>query len=370
MRVLIAPNSFKHCLDAREVGAAIRRGVRSACPEAVTDIIPLSDGGDGLIAALADQPRALRMEAETTDPLGRPIRASWLKMGPWAVIESAAASGLARLKDSGEYAPLTASTAGTGILVRAALENGCRRIAVGLGGSATVDAGCGLAAALGFGLLDDQTREIPKGGGGLARLARIDVSGKDPRLVRATVTALADVENSLADAATVYAPQKGASPAEVRLLSRNLEHWARVVKRDLGVDVACIPGGGAAGGMGAGCIAFLGAQLVPGAQWVAEQLGLRPAMRRADLVLTGEGRIDNQTVFGKVPAFVGRMARSLGKPVMALGGTVAAGADLTAVGITRCIAISPPGLPLTAAIKNAAKYLEMAAAELMLVFRR
>ena len=369
MRIVIAPNSFKNCLPARAVAEAMARGIHAACPEAVTDIIPLSDGGDGLVAVMGAQLPGDLISTKTLDPLGHPLQALWFKTRDYALIEMALASGLARLKGPREYAPLTASTFGTGLLIRAALDHGCRRIILGLGGSATVDAGCGMASALGFRFLDHQEQPIPAGGGGLDRLERITADRADDRIKTITVVALTDVQNQLlgeSGAARVFAPQKGASPAEVKTLEHNLAHWSLVVERDLGRSVAAIPGAGAAGGLGAGCMAFLGATLVSGAQWMAEQTGLREAIRQADLVLTGEGRIDRQTALGKVPAHVARIAKSLNKPAIALGGSVADNTDLTSQGITRCVSITPPGVSLDEAIKKAKTNLEKTSAELMI----
>lgn len=369
MRVVIAPNSFKNCLGARDVAEALARGVRSACPGAETDIIPLSDGGDGLVSVLAGTLGGELVESDTLDALGRPVKAAWLKSDRYAVIEMALASGLARLKGPEEYAPLKASTFGTGVLIRAALDSGCRHLVIGLGGSATVDAGCGMALALGFRLEDGDGNSIPEGGGGLACLRRISRPRRNgARLKDVTVTALVDVQNPLlgsSGAARVYAPQKGAAPDEVELLERGLACWATIVERDVGVSVASVPGAGAAGGMGAGCVAFLGAALEPGAAWVANESGLAEAIRNADVVFTGEGRIDSQTRFGKVPAYVGQMAKAMNKPVVAFGGSVAKDADLVSIGISECIQISPPETGLAEAIRNAAENLEKASAKVV-----
>ena len=369
MRILIAPNSFKNCLGARAVGEAVARGFHAARPDTITDIIPMSDGGDGLVAVLAASPSTERIETTTRDALGRKLKADWLLTPEFAVIEMALASGLARLRGPEEYRPLVATTAGTGILIRAALDRGCRHIVMGLGGSATVDAGCGMAAALGIRLLVARGQPLPEGGGALGDLARIEMDDADQRLKDTRFTCLIDVQNPLlgpSGAARVFAPQKGANPAEVEQLESNLAHWATIVQRDLGVDVATLPGGGAAGGLGAGCIAFLGAVLESGAAWVARQNRLEDAMRPADLVITGEGRLDEQTAFGKVPAFVARMAQALGKPVIALGGSVAAGLDLQTAGIARCVAVTPPGTPLAAALREAENNLACAAAKLII----
>ena len=329
----------------------------------------MSDGGDGLVEVLAGSLSAERIETATRDALGRALKAAWLLTPEFAVIEMALASGLARLQGPEEYRPLVATTAGTGLLIRAALDRGCRHIVAGLGGSATVDAGCGMATALGVRLLTARGRPLPEGGGALGDLARIETGATDSRLKDTHFTCLIDVHNPLlgpSGAARVFAPQKGAAPAEVEQLESNLAHWATIVQRDLGVDVATLPGGGAAGGLGAGCVAFFGAALESGAAWVARQNRLAEAMLPADLVITGEGRLDEQTAFGKVPAFVARMAQTLGKRVIALGGSVAAGLDLRTIGIARCVAVTPPGTPLTAALREAENNLACAAAKLIM----
>lgn len=369
MRVLIAPNSFKNCLSARAVGEAIARGLRAARPDIVADIVPMSDGGDGLVQVLADTLQAERIETSTRDALGRPLTAAWLLTPDFAVIEMALASGLARLKGAEEYKPLITSTAGTGLLIRAALDRGCRRIVMGLGGSATVDAGCGMAAALGFRLLTKQGRPLPEGGGALIDLERIETSAADPRLKETRLTCLLDVQNPLLGpqgAARVFAPQKGASPADVERLEGALSRWAAIAKRDLGADISAMPGGGAAGGLGAGCVAFLGASLEPGAEWVARQSHLEQAILHADLVITGEGRLDEQTAFGKVPAFVAQKAQAFNKPVVALGGAVAEGLDLRNIGIRRCVAVTPPGTPLATALREAENNLAYVASRLIM----
>lgn len=369
MRVLIAPNSFKNCLSARAVGEAIAHGFRAAQPDTITDIIPLSDGGDGLVEVLADSLTTERIETATRDALGRKLKATWLLTPEFAVIEMALASGLARLQGPEEYRPLVTSTTGTGLLIRAALDRGCRHIVIGLGGSATVDAGCGMATALGFHLLTAHGRPLPEGGGALGDLAHIETGAADPRLKDTRFTGLIDVQNPLlgpSGAARVFAPQKGAAPTEVEQLESNLANWAAIVQRDLGVDIVTLPGGGAAGGLGAGCVAFLGAALESGAAWVARQSRLEEAMLPADLVITGEGRLDEQTAFGKVPAFVARMAQTLAKPVIALGGSVAEGLDLRTIGITRCVAVTPPGTPLAVALREAKNNLAHAAAKLIM----
>ncbi len=373
MNVLIAPNSFKQCLSAPRVGKAIAEGVRSACQGAVIEILPLADGGDGLLEVCAHCFPGDYIEEETFDALSRPIRASWLKIDKMAVIEMAQASGLARLKGPEEYNPLIASTFGTGRLISRALENGCRQIVIGLGGSATVDAGCGMAAALGFDLLDEKGKPILRGGGNLGFLDKIGTTRCERRLREAQIICLTDVRSPLLGphgAARLFGPQKGATTEQVELLEKNLARWAGIVKRDLGVDVVDIAGAGAAGGAGAGCAAFFGAMPRGGAEWVGQQIGLEAAVARADVIFTGEGRIDSQTGFGKIPEYVGRLAKKHGKSAIALGGSVEQGTDLGSAGIAGCRCINPPGISLAQAFRDAEKNLALTAARVMMTLNK
>ncbi len=334
MQILVVPQEFKGSLSAREAAEAIARGLRRALPDAELDLLPLADGGPGTVEALVEATGGRLHEADAHDPLGRPVPARWGALGERgagdggaAVIEMAAASGLVLL-GPGERDPRRASTFGTGELLRAALDAGYRRVIVGVGGSATNDGGAGLAQALGARLLDAEGIELPAGGGALSRLGRIDVAGLDPRLRESEVTVAADVTNPLCGpegASLVYGPQKGASEAVARELDAALAHYADIVLRDLGVDVANVPGAGAAGGLVAGLIAFCGAEVRPGFGVVAEAVGLDDRVRRADLVVTGEGRLDRQTAFGKTTAGVARTAREAGKPVVALVGSIEGG---------------------------------------------
>ena len=364
MKVLIAPNSFKHCLDAYRVGRAIAAGIGAARPDAEITIMPLSDGGDGFLDVCARCLGGEYFEEDTLDPLARPIKAPWLKINGMAVIELAQSSGLARMRGPEEYNPMKASTCGTGILMLRALNRGCRTIVIGLGGSATVDAGCGMATALGFKLLDKNGCSLPPGGGNLGSLKKIDLHLRDRRLSEVDFVCLTDVRSPLLGpngAARLFGPQKGAGHSQVELLENNLAHWAAVVKQDLGIDVNNIEGAGAAGGAGAGCAAFFGATPRAGAEWIGRQTGLEKAVAEADIILTGEGRIDAQTAFGKTPEYVGRLAKKAGKHVIALGGTVAAGTNLESCGITACRAVTPPGATLSAAFRDAEKNLALEA---------
>jgi glycerate kinase len=330
MRILVAPQEFKGSLTAKEAAAAIARGLRRALPAAPIDALPLADGGPGTVEALVDATGGSYREATCHDPLGRPIVARWgvLGDGATAAIEMAGASGLLLLSEA-ERDPRATSTFGTGELVRAALDAGHRRIIVGAGGSATNDGGAGLAQALGALLLDADGGDLPSGGAALASLARIDVSGLDARLADCDVTVATDVLNPLCGpdgASLLYGPQKGATAEVARALDAALAHYAAVIERDLGIDVRDVRGAGAAGGLGAGLIAFCHAQVRPGFEVVAEAVGLSQRIARADAVITGEGRLDRQTGFGKTPGGVARAARRAGKRVIAVVGSADPGA--------------------------------------------
>jgi glycerate kinase len=327
-RVAIAPNAFKGTLTALQAARCIDTGLRAALPGLDTVLIPVADGGDGTAAAVAQATGGRLLTSRVSDPLGRPVTAAWALTGQGhtAVIEMAAASGLVLLRPH-ERDPLRTSTAGTGALIRAALDRGARHLLIGIGGSATSDGGAGMARALGARFLDRRGRELPPGGGALARLASIDLRRLDPRLREVRVDVACDVDNPLTGprgAARVYAPQKGASPAAVRRLDAGLRRLAAVVRRDLGVDVERLPGAGAAGGLGAGLVAFAGGRLRPGADLVLDAVGLRHKLAGCDLVITGEGRLDAQTAHGKAPAAVARVAASLGIPAVAICGALSA----------------------------------------------
>ncbi len=363
MRVLVAPQEFKGSLRGREAAEAMARGLRRALPDTEIDLVPVADGGPGTLDALVEAPAGRLFEADVHDPLGRSRRARWgvLGDGGSAFIEMAEASGLTLLRPE-ERDPGRASTFGTGELLRAALDAGYRRIVIGVGGSATNDGGAGLAQALGARLLDDRGRELPPGGASLARLARIDAAGLDPRLRDAELIAAADVTNPLCGpdgASILYGPQKGASEAVARELDAALARYAEVVKRDLGVDVAGVPGAGAAGGLAAGLIAFCDAQVRPGFDVVAEAVGLAERVHWADLVVTGEGRLDRQTSFGKAPAGVARLAREAGRPVVAVVGSVLDGEASRP--FDAIFALTPDLTPADEALSRAAELVAQAA---------
>jgi len=322
MRILIAPNSFKGTLSAGEAAAAAARGAKRALPAARFELLPVADGGDGLLEALRPVLGGRLVRTVVEGPLGDKVRARWLLAGRTAVIEMAEASGL-RLLGGAVLRPLDASTRGVGQLIRAAAARGAREIIVGLGGSASNDGGAGCAEAFGFLLLDAAGRPVPSGARGLAALAEIRAGRAVRRLKGLKVTGLADVKNRLLGplgSARVFGPQKGAGPREVRFLEAALRSYARVIKEFNGRGVAGLKGGAAAGGLGAGLAAFFGAELEDGSAFVLERAGFFRALARADVLLTGEGCFDRQTFYGKAPGAAIAAARRLGKPAIVVCG--------------------------------------------------
>ncbi len=329
MKIVIAPDSFKESLSALQVADAIEAGMREIWPDATYVKVPVADGGEGTVQAMIDATGGRRVAVRVTGPLGQAVDAFYGVTGDLAVIEMAAASGLEGvppdLRD-----PRTATSRGTGELILSALDAGARHFVLGVGGSATNDGGAGMLQALGVRLLDAGGKDIGPGGAALARLDRIDVSGLDPRVREAGFRIACDVDNPLVGprgASAVFGPQKGATPAMVAQLDAALAHYAEVIRRDLGQDIAQCPGAGAGGGIAAAMVVFLEGALRPGVEIVMEAVGLDAAVRDADLVVTGEGRIDGQTVHGKTPMGVAQVARRHGKPVVAIGGSLAADAD-------------------------------------------
>lgn len=330
MKIVIAPDSFKESLSAMQVATAIEAGFREIFPDAQYLKIPVADGGEGTVQAMIEATGGRRIELQVTGPLGQPVPAFYGLTGgePVAVIEMAAASGL-ELVSPELRNPLRTTSYGTGELIRAALDAGARRFILGVGGSATNDGGAGMLQALGVRLLDAHGGWLGPGGGELARLASIDVSQLDSRVRDCVFDVACDVSNPLVGpegASAVFGPQKGATADMVRQLDANLGRFADVIKRDLGRDVAGRPGAGAGGGIAAAMLAFLDGRLRPGSEIVSDAVGLDAAVVDADLVLTGEGRIDSQTVHGKTPVGVARVAQRHGKPVIAIGGCLAADA--------------------------------------------
>jgi len=368
MKIVIAPDSFKESLSALEAATQIEAGFREVFPAWSYVKVPVADGGEGTVAALVAATGGRVVGRTVTGPLGAPVEAFFgiTGDGRTGIVEMAAASGLA-LVPAGRRDPLAATSYGVGELLLAALDAGARKLIVGVGGSASNDGGAGMAQALGVRLLDAHGRALDPGvgGGALATLARIDASGLDPRLRQCAIQVACDVDNPLtgpAGASAVFGPQKGATPALVAQLDANLQHYATVIEADLGIALAGLPGGGAGGGLGAALVAFLGAQLRPGADIVAEALGLDALVADADLVITGEGRLDRQSVHGKTPLGVARIAKRHGKPVVAIAGGLGAGAELLhAHGIDAMFGAVQRACTLEQALAEAAANLRLAA---------
>ena len=343
----MAPNAFKGTLTASQAAHAIARGVREAWPDADIVEVPVADGGDGTVEALVSANRGEYHAADVEGPLEEPVKATFglIEGGQAAVVELATSSGLALIAES-RRDPRRASTYGFGQLLEAARRTGARRIIAGIGGSATNDGGAGMAQALGYRLFDSRGADLPRGGAALARLGRIDASGLDPAWKEVAVEVACDVTNPLTGplgASAVYGPQKGADPTAVRELNAALAHLAYVIKRDLGKDVADVPGAGAAGGTGAGLMAFLDASLVPGGPLVVNAAGFDRALSGADLVITGEGRVDEQSAYGKAPGEVAKRAQAAGVPVLLIAGGKGKGWEaMRGLGVSEIVTLSEP----------------------------
>lgn len=370
MKVLMAPNAFKGTLTAAEAAAALARALRRACPRARAEALPIADGGDGLLDALAPALGGEFVSSRVEGPFGGPLRARWLLAGRTAVIEMAEASGLRRVAGE-KLRPLDASTRGVGRLMLEAALRGAKEIIVGLGGSASNDGGAGCAQAFGFSLADARGREIARGARGLPALAAVFPGRARALLKGVRVTGLADVRNTLCGrlgSARVFGPQKGAGPREVAFMERALLHYARVLKSSLGVSVARLRGGAAAGGLGAGLAAFFGAELDDGSAFVLERTGFFRALAGADLLITGEGRFDEQTFYGKAPGAALAAARSAGVPaIVACGGSLVPPAELRRRGVAGVIAAGPSSRPARALEAAAAAALPGLLARLRLV---
>lgn len=366
MKIVIAPDSFKGSLTALEAANAIEDGFRRVFPEAEIVKVPMADGGEGTVQSLVDATGGRIVKRIVTGPLGDKVEAQFgiLGDGKTAVIEMASASGLPLIPPH-KRNPMVTTTYGTGELIKAALDMDCRKFIIGIGGSATNDGGGGMAQALGVKLLDKDGNDIPFGGKGLLKLNRIDISTLDPRIAESEIVVACDVDNPLTGprgAARVYSPQKGATPEMVEILEKALERFAEVVKRDLGKDVKNIPGAGAAGGLGAGLMAFLNAKLRLGVDIVIEATGLEDKVKGADLVITGEGGIDGQTIYGKTPIGVAKVAKKFGIPVLAVAGGISDDASVVYEhGIDGLMSIIPHPMTLEEAMVQGGKLVSDAA---------
>lgn len=363
MNIVIAIDSFKDCLSSAGVAERFALGIKKVYPNADIQEIPIADGGEGTLDAMCLALGAVKVFVEVHDPLMRPVTAAfgWHAEKNLAIIEMAQASGIERLTKE-ERNPMFTTSFGTGELMKAALDKGCTEMVLGIGGSATNDAGKGMARALGAKFTDDSGKDLPEGGGAMADLANIDLSGFDQRLKKVKVKVACDVNNTLIGshgASAVFGPQKGASPEMVKLLDHNLSHFAGIVKSDLQTDILNIEGGGAAGGLGAALYLFAGAALLPGFELISHTVNLEENIKHADYVVTGEGRLDGQTIHGKTPFGVLQLAKKYNKPVIAIAGQLGKGyQDLFSYGFGGIFTISDGQGSVEDSIKRAPELLE------------
>ncbi len=366
MKVIIAPDSFKGSLSSIQAAEAIERGIKKAALAYNENVevvkVPMADGGEGTVEAVISAVGGKIISTKVLDPLGRPID-SFFGVLPdnTAVIEMAAASGLNFLKEE-ERNPLKTTSYGTGQLIKAALDIGCKNIIIGIGGSATNDGGVGMAQALGVEFLDKEGKQIGFGGGELSKIHKIDISHLDDRVKNAKFTIASDVKNPLCGpegASAIYGPQKGATPEMIEILDKNLDHLAKIIKRDLGKDIKDLPGAGAAGGLGAALMAFLGAEFRLGIDLIIELVKLEDKMAESDIVVTGEGMTDYQTLYGKVPLGIARVAKKHNKPVICISGSLGEGyEELYYNGIEALFSIVNRPMSLEEAVKRGEGLLE------------
>jgi glycerate kinase len=365
MHIVVAPQALKGSLTAAQAGQAITVGIQTIYPQAEIRVIPMADGGEGTVQAFVTATGGKIVPQTVTGPLGQTVQAFYgiLEDGKTAVIEMAACAGLPLLKPE-QRDPRLTTTYGVGELIRAALDQGCRSFLIGIGGSATNDGGAGMAQALGAALLTDEGKPIARGGAALSTLASISLQQMDPRLQECNFDVACDVTNPLCGpegASAIYGPQKGATPEIVEQLDAALSHYAAILQRDLHCSVAQQPGAGAAGGLGAGLMAFLHANLRPGAQILIEVLELEKHICQADLVITAEGQIDSQTMYGKTIAAIARLAKQYHVPVIALAGSLSPGHHVVYDLGLDAINVLPSGpMSLDAAMEQAASLLTQA----------
>lgn len=368
---VLAPDSFKESMTAVAACDAMQRGIQRVLPNARCISVPMADGGEGTVDAIVAACSGRKISVEVTGPLPHQKVPSYLGLidnDQTAVIEMALANGI-QLLEPMQRNPLLASTHGTGELIRAALDLGVSKIIVGLGGSATNDAGAGMVQALGAQFFDSHQEVINVYGGNLDQIRQIDLSQLDVRLAQTKMIIVSDVNNPLCGtqgASYVFGPQKGADEEMVKILDQNLSHFADVVESTLNVEKRDMAGAGAAGGLGFGLMAFANAEICSGVNFIIELCGLKEKIAQADYVLTGEGKIDFQTKFGKTPFGVAQVAKRLNKPVIAFAGVVGEGVEeLYDLGFSQIIGINPPNCELEYALKNAEIYLEKSCADLI-----
>ncbi|BFJ00363.1 MAG: glycerate kinase [Priestia megaterium] len=374
MKIVIAPDSFKESLTALRVCEAVEKGIKTHFPNAGISKVPMADGGEGTVQSLVDATGGEIIQTRVTGPLGKEVEAFYGILGDrkTAVIEMAAASGLHHVPVD-KRNPLITTTRGTGELILKALDHKVKHIIIGIGGSATNDGGAGMAKALGAKLLDANGAEIKEGGGSLDQLTAIDLTNLDSRLAKVKVEVACDVDNPLTGetgASAVFGPQKGATPDMVRQLDRNLAHYAAVIKKEMDIHIQNVPGAGAAGGLGGGLLAFLSAELKPGVDIVIEATQLESYIKDANLVITGEGRIDGQTIYGKTPIGVAKTAKKHSVPVIAIAGSIGAGSEAVYEhGISALFSVVPGAVTLSEALEKADENIERTAKNVASVVR-
>lgn len=375
MRIVIAPDSFKEALAASAAAEAIAEGVMRALPDADFDFMPMADGGEGTVDTLVAAKGGSKAEAMVEGPLGDPVVAEYgiLGDGKTAVVEMASASGLA-LVPADKRNPLHTSSFGTGQVIAQALDCGVERLIVGIGGSATNDGGAGMAQALGVSILDSQGKNIERGGGPTARARTIDLARRHAGIAHCEILVACDVTAPLTGptgASTVFGPQKGADEKMVQELDDALTSFGKLMEKQCGVSVMELPGAGAAGGLGAGLVAMLGARIVPGAQLIAETIGLETALENADWAFTGEGSFDGQSAQGKVPVAVARLAKKHGVPTIVLAGRLGEGISSTYdQGVVGAFNITPNGLPIEEAFARTGENLTRTAESVCRILAR
>ncbi|MBX9988011.1 glycerate kinase [Priestia aryabhattai] len=374
MKIVIAPDSFKESLTALHVCEAVEKGIKTHFPNAEISKVPMADGGEGTVQSLVDATGGQIIQAKVTGPLGKEVEAFYGILGDrkTAVIEMAAASGLHHVPVD-KRNPLITTTRGTGELILKALDHKVEYIIIGIGGSATNDGGAGMAKALGAKLLDANGAEIKEGGGSLDQLTAIDLTNLDSGLAEVKVEVACDVDNPLTGetgASAVFGPQKGATSDMVKQLDRNLAHYAAVIEKEMDIHIQNVPGAGAAGGLGGGLLAFLSAELKPGVDIVIKATELENYIKDADLVITGEGRIDGQTIYGKTPIGVAKTAKKHSVPVIAIAGSIGAGSEAVYEhGISALFSVVPGAVTLSEALEKADENIERTAKNVASVVR-
>ena len=375
MKFVLAPDSFKESMTAKEVADAMERGIKKIIPNAQCVKVPMADGGEGTTQSLVDATNGQIHKVDVMGPLGGTVKAELgiLGDGETAIIEMASASGI-QLISKEERNPLIATTYGTGQLIKKALDMGVKNLLIGIGGSATNDGGAGMFQALGGQLLDKDGKELPRGGGALDKLYKIDISNLDPKLKNINVEVACDVNNPLTGktgASHIFGPQKGATPEMIEKLDNNLKHYGNIIKEQLGIEVDNVPGAGAAGGLGAGLMAFLSAKLIRGVELVIKYTELEKHVMGADYVWTGEGSIDGQTLYGKTPFGVASVAQKHNIPTLVLAGSIGEGVDvLYNHGITSIIGILQSPCTLEEALENGVINIERTSENLARILAR